>query len=52
MKMWVVYFSLFGYAAPVSDDVEFTTESACVVYLAHAYREQIRKSFKLHCGVR
>lgn len=52
MKVWVVYTMLFGYPTPLPDSPEFTTETACMLYIGGSRLEQVRQTFKLVCSTK
>jgi hypothetical protein len=49
--VWIIYTLMFGYPVPTLNEHEFTTESACIIYL-RSYSQQVIDAFKLVCAKR
>jgi hypothetical protein len=49
--VWVIYTLMFGPPMPTLNGHEFTTESACIIYL-RSYSQQVIDAFQLVCAKR
>ena len=49
--VWIIYTLMFGFPVPTLNEHEFTTESACIIYL-RSYSQQVIDAFQLVCAKR
>jgi hypothetical protein len=47
--IWVIYTLMFGYPVPVPDDLEFTSQAACVIHM-RSFTQDIVDAFQLVCA--
>ena len=48
--VWIVYTLIAGSPLPTLDSPQFTTESACRLFIYNNFTEEVVDTFKLVCG--